>query len=109
MKRTKSMFKTIHYLAYIFLLFSCTTKQETKNISWYKNQVIEQLEPQGDSVYRVQIGIMAAAFWLEKNNKEFDKYLPLLQRSLVQRDPINIAVEHNSNKIVEIKTTNSEK
>ncbi len=83
-----------------FFLLSCDTRQEKKDLVWYNDQVIEQLEPQGDSVYRIQIGIMASSFWLEEQHKELENYLFLLRNSLTQRDSLNIGVEKGSNKIL---------
>lgn len=83
-----------------FFLISCDTHQEKKDLVWYNGQVIEQLEPQGDSVYRIQIGIMASSFWLEQQHQELEDYIFLLRNSLTQRDSLNIGVEKGSNKIL---------
>lgn len=94
------MFKKTLYLVPILFLFSCASKQESQNVSWYKDQVIEQLEPQGDSTYRVQIGIMASSFWLTKDSKDFTKHFSLLENSLKNRSHLDIGVENGSNKII---------
>ncbi|MBL1411033.1 hypothetical protein [Sphingobacterium faecale] len=96
------MFKKTVYLALTAVLFSCTAKQEKSNRSRYQNQVIEQLEAQGDSVYRVQIGIMASSFWLPTDTKDFSKHLSLLESSLKKRTPLDIGVENGSNKIIDV-------
>ncbi|ERJ59917.1 hypothetical protein [Sphingobacterium paucimobilis] len=97
------MFRSIRYLTFITVFFSCGAKHEEKNIQWYHAQVIEQLEPQGDSVYRVQIGIMASSFWLTTDTKHFSKHLSLLENSLTNRKALDIGVENGSNKIILIK------
>ncbi len=96
------MFKKTAFIATFSLLFACATKQDN-NIIWYKGQLIEQLEPQGDSVYRVQIGIMASSFWLPTDSKDFKKQLSLLKNSLSHRQPLDIGIEKGSNEIRTIK------
>lgn len=88
-----------------FFLLSCATNQEKKDILWYKGQVIEQLELEGDSTYRVQIGIMASSFWLDQQHSSFKSYLSLLQHSLTQRDRLDIGIEKNSHKIITVKVS----
>lgn len=87
-------------------LFSCISKKENKNLTWYQRQVIEQLIPETDSSYRVQIGIMAATFWLDNQDGQLANKLNLLQQSYTQRNKVDVAVQQGTNKI--IRVTNSE-
>lgn len=92
------------FLQYTFFLalFSCTPKAEN-HIQWYKNQIIEQVLPETDSTYIVQIGIMAQAFKLNKNDADFEKNLKLLQESLTERKPKTIGVEKGTITIVRVE------
>lgn len=99
------MLKNILFILIAVLFFiSCVTNKEKEGIVWYNSQVIEQLEAEGDSAYRIQIGIMASAFWLDRQHKNFESYFSLLQHSLTQRDSLDIGIEKNSNKIIAVKT-----
>ncbi|WP_293946793.1 MULTISPECIES: hypothetical protein [unclassified Sphingobacterium] len=84
------------------LLFSCSVKKNDENLIWYENQIIEQVVPEQDSVYRIQIGMMAASFWLDNKNAERKDELNLLQKSLKQRDLLTIGVEKGTNKIIRV-------
>ncbi|WP_343555019.1 hypothetical protein [Sphingobacterium sp.] len=97
-------------MGYLFflglLLFSCISKKENTDLVWYQHQVIEQVVRENDSTYRVQIGIMAASFWLDNLDGQLSSELTLLQQSLTQRNKVNVAVQQGTNKI--IRVTNSE-
>lgn len=84
------------------VLFSCSVKKNDENLIWYENQVIEQVVPDQDSVYRIQIGMMAASFWLDTKNGERKDELHLLQKSLAQRNMLTIGVEKGTNKIIRV-------
>jgi hypothetical protein len=93
----------IGYLAFLaLLLYACVSKKENKNLTWYQHQVIEQLIPETDSSYRVQIGIMAATFWLDNQDGQLANKLNLLQQSYTQRNKVDIAVQQGTNKIIRV-------
>lgn len=101
-------FKRYHLLNTItlcitgLLLFSCAVKKKDENLVWYKNQVIEQVVREKDSMYRIQIGMMAASFWLDNNTGERKDQLTLLQESLKRRFTLTIGVEKGTNKIIRV-------
>lgn len=95
------MMKFLQY-TFFLALFSCAPKAEN-HIQWYKNQIIEQVLPETDSTYIVQIGIMAQAFKLNKNDADFEKNLKLLQESLTERKPKTIGVEKGTITIVRVE------
>lgn len=73
------------------------------NVYWYKNQIIEQVIKETDSVYVVQIGMMAQSFQLQRqHNTHFDEDLKLLQQSLAQRTKLNIGITNGTNNIIAI-------
>lgn len=91
------------YLALLgILLHACVSQKENKNLTWYQHQVIEQLVPETDSSYRVQIGIMAATFWLDNQDGQLAKNLNLLQQSYTQRNKVDVAVQQGTNKIIRV-------
>jgi hypothetical protein len=93
----------IGYLAFLaLLLYACVSKKENKNLTWYQHQVIEQLIPETDSSYRVQIGIMAATFWLDNQDGQLANKLNLLQQSYTQRNKVDVAVQQGTNKIIRV-------
>jgi len=83
-------------------LFSCVSKRDNKNLTWYRHQVIEQIVLEEDSSYRVQIGIMATSFWLDNQDGLLANKLLLLQQSFTRRNKVNVAVQHGTNKIVRV-------
>jgi len=84
-------------------LFSCVSRRDNKNLTWYRHQVIEQIVLEEDSSYRVQIGIMATSFWLDNQDGLLaNKLLLLLQQSFTRRNKVNVAVQHGTNKIVRV-------
>lgn len=87
----------------IVLLSSCSGNKQTADLYWYQNEVIEQVVDQDSAVYRVQIGIMAASFWLDKKEEDVKKELSLLQESLTHKKKLDIGVEKGTNKIKEVK------
>jgi hypothetical protein len=84
------------------MLFSCSVKKNDDNLIWYENQVIEQVVPDQDSVYRIQIGMMATSFWLDTKNGERKDELNLLQKSLNQRNMLTVGVEKGTNRIIRV-------
>lgn len=91
------------YLLFLGLLvFSCISKKENKDMIWYQHQVIEQVVRENVSTYRVQIGIMAASFWLDNLDDQLSSELNLLQQSLKQRNKVNVAVQQGTNKIIRV-------
>lgn len=99
--------KNIHIKTFIIVLMilitSCSGNKKPVNLSWYEGQVIEQLVEDDSAAYRVQIGIMAASFWLDKEVDDFEKDLSLLQESLQDKKKLDIGVEKGTNKIKVIK------
>lgn len=94
---------TIALLSCCFLALSCSTSQTAdNNVRWYRNQSIEQLLPESETVYVVQIGIMAQAFRLERENTQSRRHLALLHQSLLHRTTVDVGVEKNSNRIVAV-------
>ena len=91
------------FTIYFFLGFIFLRPKAENHIQWYKNQIIEQVLPETDSTYIVQIGIMAQAFKLNKNDANFEKNLKLLQESLTERKPKTIGVEQGTTKIVRVE------
>ncbi|RQO30979.1 hypothetical protein DBR32_09740 [Taibaiella sp. KBW10] len=78
-------------------------KAVSENVFWHKNQVIEQVIKETDSLYIVQIGIMAQSFQLEQqHNAHFNEDLKLLKKSLSERIKVNIGIENGSNKIISV-------
>ncbi|MFD2919286.1 hypothetical protein ACFS6H_06145 [Terrimonas rubra] len=104
MKRNNIQIKTI-LIALIVLVTSCAGNKQPSDLSWYQGQVIEQLVEEDSAVYRVQIGIMASSFWLDKENEDFKKDLSLLQESLQDKKKLDIGVEKETNKIRVVKAT----
>jgi len=91
------------YLALLaILLHACVSQKENKNLTCYQHQVIEQLFPETDSSYRVQIGILAATFWLDNQDDQLAKKLNLLQQSYTQRNKVDVAVQQGTNKIIRV-------
>ncbi|AFD06572.1 hypothetical protein [Solitalea canadensis] len=84
------------------LLVSCS-QTKTDNLQWYEDQVIEQVIADSDSTYIIQIGMMAQAFHLDKQNENFESNLNLLQESLSNKRKITIGVEKGSAKIISVK------
>lgn len=99
----------MHIKAFIIVLMvlitSCSGNKQSAALSWYEGQVIEQLVDQDSAVYRVQIGIMAGSFWLDKKEEDVKKDLSLLQESLKDKKKLDIGVEKGTNKIKEVKET----
>lgn len=104
MKRKNRLIKML-MVALIVLIASCAGNKQPSNLSWYQGQVIEQLVEEDSAVYRVQIGIMASSFWLDKENEDFKKDLSLLQESLQDKKKLDIGVEKETNKIRVVKAT----
>ncbi|MDR3007981.1 MAG: hypothetical protein LBV59_08625 [Sphingobacterium sp.] len=99
----RSRLLKLGYLLFLgLLLFSCISKKENKDLTWYQHQVIEQVVRENDSTYRVQIGIMAASFWLDNLDGQLSSELNLLQQSLTQRNKVNVAVQQGTNKIIRV-------
>lgn len=98
----KHFLRSATLLIFGLLLFSCSVKKNDENLIWYDNQVIEQAVPEQDSVYRIQIGMMASSFWLDNKGDERKDQLSLLQESLKQRNPLTIGVEKGTNKIIRV-------
>ncbi|MGE8429588.1 MAG: hypothetical protein ACN6O7_17020 [Sphingobacterium sp.] len=91
------------YLALLtLLLYACVSQKENKKLTWYQHQVIEQLVPETDSSYRVQIGIMATTFWLDNQDGQLANKLNLLQQSYTQRNKVDVAVQQGTNKIIRV-------
>lgn len=79
------------------------TMQKGDSVYWYKSQVIEQIIKETDSVYVVQIGMMAQSFRLQPQyNTHFDENLSLLQQSLAQRTKLDIGIENHTNNIITV-------
>jgi len=91
-----------YLLALVGLLFSCLSQKEKKDLTWYQNQVIEQIVRENDSTYRVQIGIMAASFWVDNQDGQLANKLTFLQQSFTQRNKVNVAVQQGTNKIIRV-------
>lgn len=89
----------------MLVVCSCSDNKQPADLSWYKGQVIEQVVQEDTATYRIQIGIMAAAFWLKKENKHFEKDLALLQESLAHKKKLDIGVEKGTSKIRTITET----
>ena len=104
MKRKNRQIKML-MVALIVLIASCAGNKQPSDLSWYQGQVIEQLVEEDSAVYRVQIGIMASSFWLDKKNEDFKKDLSLLQESLQDKKKLDIGVEKETNKIRVVKAT----
>jgi len=93
-------------------IISCNNIQQQKektpdaatasDLQVYNDMVIESLVKENDSTYRVQIGIMAAAFRLHTDLPLFNENYALLNESFQERVPINIAVQKNSNAIIHV-------
>jgi len=98
----KHFLRSATLLIFGLLLFSCSVKKNDENLIWYENQVIEQPVPEQDSVYRIQIGMMASSFWLDNKGDERKDQLSLLQESLKQRNLLTIGVEKGTNKIIRV-------
>ncbi|MEI2274571.1 hypothetical protein OHD16_20655 [Sphingobacterium sp. ML3W] len=98
----KHFLRTTTLLIFSLILFSCSVKKNDENLIWYENQVIEQAVPEQDSVYRIQIGMMASSFWLDNKGDERKDQLSLLQESLKQRNLLTIGVEKGTNKIIRV-------
>jgi hypothetical protein len=92
-------------IALIVLITSCSGNKRPADLSWYDGQVIEQLVDEDSAAYRVQIGIMATSFWLDKKQEDVKKDLSLLQESLNHKKKLDIGVEKGTNKIKEVKET----
>lgn len=74
MNLRRSQLSKMGYLALLaILLHACVSQKENKNLTCYQHQVIEQLVPETDSSYRVQIGILAATFWLDNQDGQLAK------------------------------------
>ncbi|VTR28886.1 Uncharacterised protein [Sphingobacterium thalpophilum] len=85
----------------MLLLLSCSVKRNDKNLIWYENQVIEQIVPEQDSTYRIQIGIMAASFWFDQKDKRTTTgQMDLLQKSYHQKTRLHLGVEKETHKII---------
>lgn len=93
--------KTFVPIVFLLLLASCKTRTET-SLQWYKNQVIEQIILETDSDYTIQIGIMAQAFRLNRQDDHFDNNLKLLKESLIDRKKVTVGVEKGTARIVRV-------
>ncbi|QQT60369.1 hypothetical protein I6I97_14080 [Sphingobacterium multivorum] len=103
MNLRRSQLSKMGYLALLaILLHACVSQKENKNLTCYQHQVIEQLVPETDSSYRVQIGILAATFWLDNQDGQLAKKLNLLQQSYTQRNKVDVAVQQGTNKIIRV-------
>ncbi|MFE2861816.1 hypothetical protein [Sphingobacterium multivorum] len=103
MNLRRSQLSKMGYLALLaILLHACVSQKENKNLTCYQHQVIEQLVPETDSSYRVQIGILAATFWLDNQDDQLAKKLNLLQQSYTQRNKVDVAVQQGTNKIIRV-------
>lgn len=102
MKRNNIHIKAF-IIALMVLITSCSGNKQSADLSWYEGQVIEQLVDQDSAVYRVQIGIMAASFWLDKGQDDFAKELSLLRESLQHKKKLDIGVEKGTSKIMIVK------
>ncbi|HAE66708.1 MULTISPECIES: hypothetical protein [Sphingobacterium] len=100
--RRSKLLKMGYVALLAFLLYSCVSQKENKKLTWYQHQIIEQLVPETDSSYRVQIGIMAATFWLDNQDGQLTKKLNLLQQSYTQRNKVDVAVQQGTNKIIRV-------
>ncbi len=94
--------KTFIPIIFPLLLVSCNTKTEVP-LQWYENQIIEQVIPETDSTYNIQIGIRAQAFRLDKKNDHFTNNLQLLKESLEKRKKVTIGVEKGTARIIRVK------
>lgn len=90
-------------LVLLVQLSSCSGNKEPADLSWYEGEVIEQLVDEDSTVYRVQIGIMAASFCLEKEQEGVEKELALLQESLQHKIKLDIGVEKGTSKIMIVR------
>lgn len=97
------IFKHLIILAICLLAISCGERKSANNLSSYKNNIIEQIAKETDSIYRVQIGIMAQSFYLDRKNDGFEKKLQLLQESLSQKKKLDIDVENGTNRIISVQ------
>jgi len=103
MNLRRSQLLKMGYLALLaILLHACVSQKENKNLTCYQHQLIEQLVPETDSSYRVQIGILAATFWLDNQDGQLAKKLNLLQQSYTQRNKVDVAVQQGTNKIIRV-------
>jgi hypothetical protein len=93
--------KNIHALCLCFLLLACAP--ETDSLQWYENQTIEQITADTDSTYLIQIGIMAQAFHLNRQDDDFENKLLLLEESLSQRKKLAIGVKKGTANIISVR------
>ncbi|WP_294346490.1 hypothetical protein [Sphingobacterium sp.] len=100
--RCSQLLKMGYFALLALLLSACVSQKENKNLTRYQHQVIEQLVRETDSSYRVQIGIMAATFWLDNHDGQLGKKLTLLQQSYTQRNKVDVAVQQGTNKIIRV-------
>ncbi len=100
--KLKHILSTSALLIVGLLLFSCSIKKNDENLIWYENQIIEQVVHEQDSVYRIQIGMMASSFWLDNKEGDRNDQLSLLQKSLKLRNKLTIGVEKGSSKIIRV-------
>lgn len=94
--------RNIFTLFISLLLLSCS-QTKTDNLQWYENQVIEQVIADSDSTYIVQIGMMAQAFYLDKQSENFESNLRLLKESLSSKKKITIGVEKGTARIISVQ------
>jgi hypothetical protein len=94
--------KTVFYIIISLSIFSCSSKT-IENTQWYESQVVEQIIMDTDSTYIIQIGIMAQAFHLDKQDEGFSDKLEILKESLSGRTKIDLEVEKGTAKILSVK------
>jgi hypothetical protein len=66
----------------------------------WSNVVVRSLTIETEGTYRVELGISAQLFFLEKKNADFKRLLTLLKFSLDNNKKIKISIEKNTNKIL---------
>jgi len=69
------------------------------NVTWYEKETIRSIDKIDENTFKIEIGISAQLFYLDKNNNSTNIY-EVLNYSLKNKKNIRIGIENNTNKIL---------
>jgi hypothetical protein len=78
---------------------SCMNRNNN-SITWYEKETIRSIDRIDENTYKIEIGISAQVFYLDKNSNNSKSIYKVLNYSLENKKNIKIGIENNTNKIL---------